>query len=428
MGTRKTTVGLFYSVALFAVCSTYVGTTRADISKRELATCAAIEGDLERLVCFDDLAARNELDNPKQTTYDHSDIGKWDVRVSTNPIDDTTKVVLVLEADKGKSKWGKPIYFVARCQSNETDVYITWGDYLDGSIKTVISRIGKQPASEWGWSISSDNEATFHPRPIRLLKEMLSADRFLAQTTPYNENPVTAIFDTSGMKQALKPLAETCHWELPEEKRIVNSQGTTGGEATDAQEQNSEVELVEQVQKLLTKRGYELGPIDGIIGEQTVEALKHFQSKHGMVVDGVIDESVLAALEDAVESGSQEKPKKSVGGTEQQKQEARDGCNGAGDDRVAKALCKYVPLIRQKIRRNWNRPPTAEDDVATTVNVTLSRNGEVIAVRVVRSSGNLVFDRSAENAVLKASPLPIPTEVGVNEEFRDLTLNLKGDW
>jgi type VI secretion system protein VasI len=44
---------------------------------------------------------------------------------------------------------------------------------------------------------------------------MLGADKFIAQTTPYNENPVTAIFETRGLRNALVPLADTCDWDLP---------------------------------------------------------------------------------------------------------------------------------------------------------------------------------------------------------------------
>ena len=41
---------------------------------------------------------------------------------------------------------------------------------------------------------------------------MMLSDKLLAQVTPYNENPVTAIFNTRGMIEAIKPLRQTCHW------------------------------------------------------------------------------------------------------------------------------------------------------------------------------------------------------------------------
>lgn len=93
--------------------------------------------------------------------------------------------------------------------------------------------------------------------------------------------------------------------------------------------------------------------------------------------------------------------------------------------RVDAALAQYIPIIRQKVSRNWNAPAGLSNDIEARVNVRLSPNGEVLSARIVKSSGNPVFDRSVENAVLKASPLPIPQERGVNEKFRDLDLKFK---
>lgn len=92
---------------------------------------------------------------------------------------------------------------------------------------------------------------------------------------------------------------------------------------------------------------------------------------------------------------------------------------------VDDALAQYVPIIRQKVSRNWNRPASLRNDIEAHVNVRLSQAGEVISARIVKSSGNPVFDRSVENAVLKASPLPIPQERGINDQFRNLTLRFR---
>jgi colicin import membrane protein len=45
---------------------------------------------------------------------------------------------------------------------------------------------------------------------------------------------------------------------------------------------------------------------------------------------------------------------------------------------------------------------------------------------VVSSSGDPIFDRSAENAVSKASPLPVPQDKSLfNDEFRVFTFVFK---
>lgn len=88
-------------------------------------------------------------------------------------------------------------------------------------------------------------------------------------------------------------------------------------------------------------------------------------------------------------------------------------------------LAQYEPIIRQKVSRNWNRPSSTQSGIAAQVSVRLTAAGEVISAKVTRSSGNSVFDRSVENAVYKASPLPIPQERGINEKFRNLNLKFK---
>lgn len=112
--------------------------------------------------------------------------------------------------------------FAARCQSNKTEAYINWNDFLgdDSSSvyeewKYVTIRIGAGDAEEQKWNISTDKRATFAPEWAgSLLKKMASADSFLAQVTPFGESPLTAIFDTRGMSAALMPLAETCGWSI----------------------------------------------------------------------------------------------------------------------------------------------------------------------------------------------------------------------
>ena len=88
-------------------------------------------------------------------------------------------------------------------------------------------------------------------------------------------------------------------------------------------------------------------------------------------------------------------------------------------------LAQYTPIIRQKVSRNWNQPASTQKGIAAQVVVKLTATGEVISAKVSRSSGNSVFDRSVENAVYKASPLPIPQERGINEKFRNLNLTFK---
>lgn len=194
-------------IGLLSISQIVVG----DVDETRFSTCAILEGDLARLECFDTLARDSGLDGPQPVDTNLSGVGDWNVNVEINPIDDSTTVTLILIAESGQSTFGRPIGLIARCRSNETDVYINWNDYL-GSEARVLTRVGSRTAQTSRWSISTDNEATFHPRPIVFLRELLEVDRLVAQVTPYNDSPVTAIFNLAGIANAIQPLRETCEW------------------------------------------------------------------------------------------------------------------------------------------------------------------------------------------------------------------------
>lgn len=78
-------------------------------------------------------------------------------------------------------------------------------------------------------------------------------------------------------------------------------------------------------------------------------------------------------------------------------------------------LDEYVALIQQKIRRNWNRPPSANDDMECWVSVQQIPGGEVVAVDMLDCNVAPPVWRSIEAAVLKASPLPEPPDPSLFE-------------
>ena len=54
----------------------------------------------------------------------------------------------------------------------------------------------------------------------------------------------------------------------------------------------------------------------------------------------------------------------------------------------------------------WRRPRNLPNGLKAEVSIVQYRGGHVQSVRIVRSSGNIAFDGSVEQAVLRAAPLP----------------------
>lgn len=70
---------------------------------------------------------------------------------------------------------------------------------------------------------------------------------------------------------------------------------------------------------------------------------------------------------------------------------------------------EYVAQIRDKVQRNWLRPAGSQGTLCTVL-IRQLPDGEVVDVRTSRCDGDAVFERSVENAVRRASPLPLPAD------------------
>jgi len=90
------------------------------------------------------------------------------------------------------------------------------------------------------------------------------------------------------------------------------------------------------------------------------------------------------------------------------------------EEQAQHALSEYIPHIQAKIQRNWLRPPGSSAGLSCLILVKLIPGGEVVDAKVVRSSGDPLFDRSVETAVLKASPLPLPQDTAMFKHFREI--------
>lgn len=93
---------------------------------------------------------------------------------------------------------------------------------------------------------------------------------------------------------------------------------------------------------------------------------------------------------------------------------------------AAKTAATHIDMIRAQIESAWRYPPAVQKNQQVSVRLTLVPTGEVVQVEVVESSGNRALDRSVEQAVKRASPLPVPQDIRVFEQqFRSFTMNFR---
>lgn len=97
---------------------------------------------------------------------------------------------------------------------------------------------------------------------------------------------------------------------------------------------------IRQVQNLLDYLGYDPGPIDGVDGANTRDAVKAFQRAEGLTVDGAVGVQTGKALLDAVSNGRVYKPPD--GATGKTVSVAADGPSWWADIRYFKRTDPYI--------------------------------------------------------------------------------------
>ena len=89
-------------------------------------------------------------------------------------------------------------------------------------------------------------------------------------------------------------------------------------------------------------------------------------------------------------------------------------------------VARHTFEIGRVVTENWRRPIGIDNArLSCLVSIKTIPTGEVIEAKVVKSSGNSEFDRSAELAIFKASPLPMPKDSLAVSKLRDFNFEFK---
>jgi len=93
--------------------------------------------------------------------------------------------------------------------------------------------------------------------------------------------------------------------------------------------------------------------------------------------------------------------------------------------RGSAAAAEWLSLIRDRVTRRWIRPASATHGLNCEVNVTQVPGGEVTHVEIGSCNGDAAVRESIEAAVMRASPLPSPSNPDLFD--RNLRFNFRPD-
>jgi colicin import membrane protein len=93
-----------------------------------------------------------------------------------------------------------------------------------------------------------------------------------------------------------------------------------------------------------------------------------------------------------------------------------------------KQSATVLDAITTRITRAWRRPIAFKGGLTVYLRMSLASNGELVDVRIVKTSGDVLFDRSALTAVNRAAPFDEVKqfdEATFEEKFRSLTVKFR---
>lgn len=91
----------------------------------------------------------------------------------------------------------------------------------------------------------------------------------------------------------------------------------------------------------------------------------------------------------------------------------------------ASALGEYIARITAKVRGGWILPQDLQGNPEAIFLVTQLPTGDVLHIKLLKSSGNPAYDTAVERAILKSSPLPLPSDRSLFDRELKLTFRLR---
>jgi len=186
----------------------------APVKDAELARCAKAELAMERLACYDRLAAQRNGTESEAPRLPPSSTGKWNISRDKHPISDEPGIVLHLDAEeKIEATVGRVTpALVLRCQENKTEAYIITGYHGTDDRYNVRYRFDDKAPVAQSWGSSTDNEALFVPQPHQFMKDLVAARKMSFEFMPSRSGKQWVTFDVQELEPGLKELRAACNW------------------------------------------------------------------------------------------------------------------------------------------------------------------------------------------------------------------------
>ncbi|MBA4696028.1 MAG: cell envelope integrity protein TolA [Legionella sp.] len=217
-------------------------------------------------------------------------------------------------------------------------------------------------------------------------------------------------------QRALQEQAKTAHnLRLAEQKRLAKLKEEATALAIARKKQ---MELEQQhLKQLAAQKTRELQQLETLKEKQKQLEKAQQETENRLKLQKEADEKATLEKQQANEKIAAEAEKQRLAALEAEK--------AAKNAAFIGEVNKYKALIISAISQQWILPEKIDRSLSSQFRIRLAPDGAVLEVRLTRSSGDPVLDHSAQTAIHKASPLPVPGTPEAFEPFRDISLTVR---
>lgn len=190
----------------------------AETFVESVSNCREINNREQRYACYDEAEA-NSGDVQLE-------LAAFNYEASSDPLTGQTEHRLSIRSVQGLNGRGDPIVLEWQCDSTVPGEYVlilNWEDFLPSNRPEVTTRLGKLAPVTGLWqagryresALLQGNETGFSQTEfVAQLSDQVSAGNttVVFRTTPYNDDPITAVFDFTGFLEVIAPMRESCRF------------------------------------------------------------------------------------------------------------------------------------------------------------------------------------------------------------------------
>ncbi len=193
-------------------------TASAETFSEAITNCRKINNKERRYQCYDQAEA--------QAGNVNREVAKFNYRTTSDPITGQTLHTLTIRSDRGLNGRGDPIILEMTCDSTKPGDYnltLRWEDFLESSNPNVTTRLGQTPSVTERWATNRSRESSLFTGSSDGYSKAEFIETLVSQvgdgnasvvfrTTPYNDAPITAVFDFTGFLEVVTPMRESCQF------------------------------------------------------------------------------------------------------------------------------------------------------------------------------------------------------------------------